>query len=502
MKKLFILSMGMLCTFVSAQNINDAVRYSTDNLQGTARFQAMGGAFGALGGDLSSLNINPAGSAVFNFSEFTITASNYNRNNDAAYGNSIRNTDVNFLEINQAGSVFVFNASDNSPWRRISFAVNYDLVKNFDNEVFASGNSTQGIDNYFLNFAQGQELRNLRTFTGERIDDAYLDIGSSLGFGAQQAFLGFQSGLIEPNEDTDENTAYFSNAQYTNLNQEYNQITNGYNSKFTLNFAGQYQENLYLGASLNFHTVFYDKLTTFDETGYDGASDIQFTTFDNFQHTEGNGFSFSLGAIAKLNDNIRIGGSYQSPTWYRLTDDISQRINTDSAVANPNLSLIDFNLISLFPEYTIKTPSKLTGSAAIIFGKDGLLSFDYGYQDMSQAELRPTSDTAFVSENQFIAEQLGIVNSYRIGGEFRIDQVSLRAGYRFEESPYEDSTIIGDLTGYSGGIGYSFGANRLDLAYSKTEQDTNDLLFDSGVSNSTLVNRINTNISLGFTMKF
>ena len=159
-------------------------------------------------------------------------------------------------------------------------------------------------------------------------------------------------------------------------------------------------------------------------------------------------------------------------------------------------------MISFFPDYTIKTPSKLTGSAAIIFGKDGLLSFDYGYQDMSQAELKPTSDTAFASENQLISEQLGIVNSYRIGGEYRINQVSLRAGYRFEESPYEDPSIIGDLTGYSGGIGYSFGANRLDLAYSKTEQDTNDLLFDSGASNSTLVNRINTNISLGFTMKF
>jgi hypothetical protein len=201
MKKLIILSIGMLCTYVSAQNLNDAVRYSKDNLQGTARFQAMGGAFGALGGDLSSLNINPAGSAVFNFSEFTATGSNYNRNNDAAYGNSILNTDINALEINQVGAVFVFNASDDSPWRKISLAVNYDLVQNFDNQFTASGNSSQGIDNYFLNFAQGQELRNLRTFDGERIDDAYLDIGSSLGFGAQQAFLGFQSGLIEPNED-------------------------------------------------------------------------------------------------------------------------------------------------------------------------------------------------------------------------------------------------------------------------------------------------------------
>ncbi|GMN10809.1 outer membrane protein transport protein [Croceitalea sp. MTPC9] len=502
MKKLLIFGIGTLCTFANAQNINDVIRYSSDSPQGTARFQAMGGAFGALGGDLSSLNINPAGSAVFNFSEFTLTGTNYNRSNDAAYGNSIQNTEINSLEFNQVGGVFVFNASDDNPWKKITLAVNYDLANNFDNEFFASGSSSQGIDQYFLNFADGQALGPLRVQTGERIDDAYLDIGSAIGFGGQQAFLGFQSGLIEPNEDIDENTDYFSNAEYASLNQEYSQITSGYNSKFTLNLAGQYQENLYIGASLNFHTVFYDRLTRFDETGYNNTSDIQFTTFDNFLHTEGNGFSFSLGGIAKLNENIRVGGSYQSPTWYTLTDDISQRIRTDSPVGNPNLGLIDFNVINLFPEYRIKTPSKITGSAAIVFGKDGLLSFDYGYQDMSNAELRPTSDAAFADENQFISDQLGVVNSYRIGGEYRIDQVSLRAGYRFENGPYEDSTIIGDLTSYSGGIGYSFGANRLDLAFSWTEQDTDELFFDSGASNSTLVNRINTNISLGYTMKF
>jgi long-subunit fatty acid transport protein len=376
------------------------------------------------------------------------------------------------------------------------------LVQNFDNQFRASGNSSQGIDNYFLNFAQGQELRNLRTFDGERIDDAYLDIGSSLGFGAQQAFLGFQSGLIEPVEDTDENTNYFSNAQYANVNQNFTQISNGFNSKFTLNLAGQYRENLYLGASLNFHSVFYENFTSLTEAGFDQNSEIQFVNFDNFLQTEGNGFSFSLGAIAKLNENIRVGGSYQSPTWYRLSDNISQSINTDSPVRNPNLSLIDFNLVTVFPDYTIKTPSKLTGSAAIIFGKDGLLSFDYSFQDMSQAELRPRADAAFAAENEFISEQLAVVNSYRIGGEYRLSRISLRAGYRFEGSPYEDTTIIGNLTGYSGGIGFSFGANRIDLAYNRTEQDTSELLFDSTVSNAALVNRINTNISLGYTAKF
>nr|WP_299343805.1 aromatic hydrocarbon degradation protein [Allomuricauda sp.] len=499
MKKITTFIMVLSCVFVSAQNINDVLRISQEEVQGTARFQAMGGAFGALGGDLSSLSINPAGSAVFNYGEFTITGSNYNRDNEVLFGNSLQRGDINSVELNQAGAVFVFESPDR-PWKKLALAVNYDMVQNFDNEFFASGSTSQGIDNYFLNFADGQELGPLRTQEGEFIEDAYLDIGASLGFGAQQAFLGFQSGLIEPTEDDDANTTYFRNAQYTNVNQDYLQSTSGYNSKFTLNFAGQYQENLYLGASVNFHSVFYERVTLLDENGYDVDSPVQFTTFDNFLRTEGFGYSFSVGAIAKLNDNIRIGGSYQSPTWYELTDDTSQRINSTLAVSD--IGFIDFGIVNLFEEYRIMTPSKITGSAALVFGKDGLLSFDYSYQDMSEAELRPTSDPSFAGENDFIANTLGVVNTYRAGGEFRIGQVSLRGGYRLEESPYESGEIIGDLTAYSGGIGYNFGGSRLDLAVVRSDRDVNESLFDSGLSSTVMVNRVNTNITLGYTVKF
>ncbi|TMU57401.1 OmpP1/FadL family transporter [Flagellimonas algicola] len=499
MKRFLTFIMVLACFVASGQIIDDVVRYSTENTLGTARFQAMGGAFGALGGDLSALNVNPAGSAVFNYSQFSVSGSNYNRNNDAFFGSSVQIRDINSVELNQVGGVFIFKSSD-SPWKKIAFAVNYDMVQNFDNEFFAAGNTAQGIDNYFLEFAQGQALGPLRVQEGEFIEDAYLDIGSSLGYGAQQAFLGFQAGLIEPTEDDDANTSYFSNAQYNSVNQEYLQSTTGYNSKFTLNFAGQYQENLYLGAALNFHNVIYDRLTLLDENGYDQDSPVQFTTFDNFLHTEGYGFSFSVGAIAKLNENIRVGGSYQSPTWYELTDDISQRINSSLAVSD--IDFINFNIINAFEEYRIKTPSKLTGSLAVIFGKDGLLSFDYGYQDMSQAELRPTTDPNFASQNDVITSELGVVNTYRVGGEYRIDQVSLRAGYRFEQSPYENGDTIGDLTGYSGGIGYNFGGSRLDLAFSRSEQDVNEFFFDAGINNSAMVNRINTNVTLGYTVKF
>lgn len=499
MKRISTFIMVLACTFASAQTIDDVVRYSTENIQGTARFQAMGGAFGALGGDLSSLNVNPAGSAVFNYSEVGITGSNYHTNNDVYYGNSLRNTKDNSLDLNQIGGVFVFKSTD-SPWKKVALAFNYDMVQNFDNEFFAAGSSTSGIDRYFLTFAQGQPLGPLRVQQGEYIEDAYLDIGANLSYAAQQAFLGFQAGLIEPDVDDDANTSYFSNAEYSSLNQSYLRTTSGYNSKFTLNFATQYEENLYLGATVNFHNVLYDRVTYFDETGYNQASPVQSTSFDNFLHTEGYGFSFSLGAIAKLNESVRVGGSYQSPTWYRLTDDTSQRINSTLAVSDINF--INFGIVNLYDEYKIRTPEKYTGSVAIVFGQDGLISFDYGYQDMSKAELGPTSDPNFAAENDFISTELGAVNSFKLGGEYRIERVSLRAGYRFEESPYENTDFVGDLNGFSAGIGYDFGGSRLDLAYSRSEQDVNTYLFDSGIDNAALVNRINTNISLGYTMKF
>ncbi|QLG46191.1 OmpP1/FadL family transporter [Costertonia aggregata] len=505
MKRYLTFILAMVCAAVSAQNINDVLRYSTENLQGTARFQAMGGAFGALGGDLSALNVNPAGSSVFSNSQFTFSGSNYNRENTSNYFNSTGFADLNALEINQVGGVFVFKNNDtDANWKKLALGINYDMVRNLDNETFVSGNSNQSIDNYFLNFAQGVPLGDLLLRDGEFIEDAYLDIGANLGFADQQAFLGYFGGVIDPvDEANDDNIDYISNAKFSdngNVNQSFRQSEAGYNSKFTVNASSQYQENLYLGASLNFHSVLYQRVTRFSEGGFDADSEIQFINFDNLLRTEGTGFSFSLGAIAKLNNNIRVGGSYQSPTWYRLTDDFSQRINSD--LADDNINFIDFNIVNLFERYTIKTPGKLTGSVAVVFGKDGLLSFDYGYQDMSQAEIRPTSDPSFSSENEFIANQLGTVSSYRIGGEYRIEKVSLRGGYRYEQSPYNDGETIGDLTGFSAGVGYNFGGSKLDLGFNRTERDSNILLFDTGLSTPAALNNINTNITLSYTLNF
>ncbi|MBT2162202.1 OmpP1/FadL family transporter [Zobellia barbeyronii] len=491
------------CAIASAQNINDVLRYSTENLQGSARFQAMGGAFGSLGGDLSALNINPAGSAVFNNGIFSISGTNYNRNTDSDYNGTLSNSTNNNFDINQVGGAFVFKSTNpDSKWRKLSLALNYDVVQNFDDRLLTKGSSNEGIDNYFLDNAEGIRLEDIGVPDNRTIGEAYLDIGATndLGFIPQQAFLGFQSGIIDPVEFEDKNTGYFSNANYQTVNQDFRQIVTGYNSKFTVNAATQYGDYLYFGASMNFHTIQYDQFNQYDES-YDDVGETRFVAFDNLLETDGTGFSLSLGAIAKLNDVIRVGASYQSPTWYRLTDNFSQGIDNNYPLKPDNFNFFDLNYINIF-DYQIKTPGKVTGSISAVFGKSGLLSLDYGYQDMSNAELRPTSNSDFADENVFISESLGGVSSIRVGGEYRIKRVSLRAGYRYEQSPYESGNIVGDLNGISGGVGYNFGRSRLDLAVSRTEQDVLQYFFDTGINTPALLNNVNTNVTLGYTLNF
>jgi len=69
-KSILIISSILLTTAISAQNRYDALKYSQQFYEGSARSIAMGNAFTSLGGDLGVLSINPASSAVYRYSEF------------------------------------------------------------------------------------------------------------------------------------------------------------------------------------------------------------------------------------------------------------------------------------------------------------------------------------------------------------------------------------------------------------------------------------------------
>ena len=90
-KKFICLYFFVSITYTShSQTFEDVLRYSSFYNEGTARFNSMGGAFGALGGDLSAISINPAGSSIFIDSEFGVTLNykNLNINNRLNNNNS------------------------------------------------------------------------------------------------------------------------------------------------------------------------------------------------------------------------------------------------------------------------------------------------------------------------------------------------------------------------------------------------------------------------------
>ena len=58
---------------LSAQGVFDALRFNDNSINGTARYMSMAGAFGALGGDPTSILDKPAGLSIYRGSEVTFT---------------------------------------------------------------------------------------------------------------------------------------------------------------------------------------------------------------------------------------------------------------------------------------------------------------------------------------------------------------------------------------------------------------------------------------------
>ncbi|MCO4821310.1 MAG: outer membrane protein transport protein [Flavobacteriaceae bacterium] len=487
MKKLLLLFVGVLVMpLCYGQDITDAVRYSTGDVKGTARFRGMSGAFGALGGDMSAVSINPAGSAIFNSTHLSFTLGTEAVDNTAEYFGNYNNSSDSFFKFSQAGSAFVFKNNDqSSPFNKLVLGFAYERTGNFDNTFFASGINNNSIDSYFLANAQGLPLEEISAFPGESYTYAYGEIGAAYGSQHQQAFLGYESFILEPDTFQDNNTNYTSNIAPGSFRQDYSFASSGYNSKFTMNGAAQIEDNIYLGVNLNSHFLNYNQSTYLYETNDNTGSVVKEVGFRNNLSTYGSGFSFQVGGIAKVGDILRLGIAYDSPIWYRLNDETTQYITTTREESDNYIrQIIDPRIVNIFAYYKIQTPSKLTGSMALVLGKIGLLSFDYSRKNYSNTKFSPSSDPHFSDQNRLITNSLKAANSYKVGGEVRHKQLSLRGGYRFEQSPYRDSNIQDDLTGYSFGLGYNFGNTRFDFAYDQAKQTSSHQLYNIGLTDT------------------
>ncbi|MFD2565180.1 OmpP1/FadL family transporter [Aquimarina rubra] len=498
MKKIFLFIGVLSMSFLNAQDITDAVRYSQQDILGTARFRGMSGAFGALGGDMSALQINPAGSAVFLGSAGSITLSTSNIQNDASYLNGFSTASSSNFNFNQIGAVFVYNnRNESSVLNKLSLSIAYDQTTDFADELFVFGSSSNSIAEYFLGEAQGIPLDLITVRPGENIDGVYSFLGETEGYSAQQAFLGHESFIIEANDLNDpNNTSYFSGV-VSDINnpvlQDYYYESTGLNGKFTINGGAQIHDNFYIGVNLNSHFINYDRVTRFDEFNNNTGSAVNEIAFTNRLSTIGAGFSAQIGGILKVSNMLRLGASLESPTWYYMEEETTQRLLTDGVNGRVNL---DPNVINIFPEYQLRTPARATGSVAVLFGKRGLISLDYSYKDYGSTEFDSDRFDDFSDLNREIENTLQGASTLRIGGELRNGNWSFRGGYVYEESPYKNEITLGDREGLSLGIGYNFGKVKFDVAYDYSEQERNQQFYsNSAFTNFATINSYRDNLT-------
>jgi len=453
MKKVTLL---VLFCAISLPNFSQSLEYqnlgllfSKENNSGTARFNAMSGAFGALGGDVSAIKINPAGASVFNNSHFS--ASINSRNTDITssfYGNST-STQEEYFNFSQAGVVFVFKNHNNSDWNKFAFSFNYNIRNNYDNNLIVKGNS------------------------------------------------GFATFIEYPLDAGDPKTQYLNTGS-----QEFINTYKGELAEYNFAVSGVYQNDLYVGASLNTFDLNFSQKSTLIEQNNDGNSNQLNTLLYQENYTTGTAFSLSAGVIYKATKSLRLGFSYQTPVWFT---EILQDTNYDPNGGFDIGETVFHNGIdapyTLFNDpyyitYKLKTPSKTTVSSAYIFKKNGLISIDYTYKGYTKMKL---SNGNFTSENQFFTNQLRNTHTINIGSEWRFKALSLRGGYHYEQSPDKNAIDSDNIKGYSFGAGYKFGNTKLDFAYQNrshsefydiypqyNQVNTTDLNIDNRVITATL----------------
>ena len=451
MKKFFIIAALFAVTstsFTQSLGYQDlGILFSQNDNNGSARFTAMSGAFGALGGDISSININPAGLSVFNNSMFTGTLNS--RNSDITsnyYGNSLT-TQNQFINLSQAGAVLVFDSAYSSDWTKFAIGFNYRITKDFNDNFIAEGNS------------------GVATFTEFPLD-------------------------------SNDPKLVYDDAQ----EQRFNNTYGGELSELNIGFSSVHQNKLHIGLGLNFYDLNFSQRSNLSEFNNDanGNELDAFLYQENF--TTGTGFSANAGFIYKAHQSFRFGIAYQTPTWFseiieesNIVDNEGFFGDTEIEVSNDN-TLYDNTSGGFFPSqqllYRLKTPSKLTASAALIFGKNGLLSFDYTNKNFKRIKL---SGTDFSTENQAFQDDFKNTHNFNVGSEWRFDKFSLRGGYKFEQSPDISAIDSDNLEGYSIGGGYNFGNFKLDFSYSDSNK-TAAYNFYSGfnvnAANLTLDNRV------------
>jgi hypothetical protein len=452
MKKSFLVLILSIASLVGwSQNETDVLRYSTTDVFGSARFESMAGSFGALGADFSAIQINPAGMARFSSSHFSFSMTNTFVSTNGLYNGVVTNERNNNIKPGVIGVVFTSDASSENRgtlYRQLSLG--YTRLKSFDFQQRYEGQNFYSLLDVFANMGYGidpEDIYFYRPFTTGLAYDVY---------------------ALDYNDNTFE---YESRLTAGDMYHNRAINTSGGMGDFHLGYSENYMNQLYYGGSIGIRRIRYNEAYNHNERLLD-TTGVSLREFDYMytQETAGTGFNLKLGMIYLPVDHIRLGVSFESPTFTRFNDTWSADMTARH----------DFGTLSIDPQflfegnysYRIRTPMKLRSSFAYIFNYQGAINIDFEYVDMKGGRLSPSMETfdgySFMIENNEVQTQHRSILNTRIGFEYMIlRDFFIRGGYALLPQPYKKS--VGNITipnqTFAAGFGWKINNFNLDVGY-------------------------------------
>ncbi len=479
------LALGLFTPSFS-QNEIDALRYSWIGTGGSARYQSLAGAMGAVGGDISCVVSNPAGLARFTKSDVVFTLAHTGESTSVLYNENTAFNGKGGMGINNIGLVAAFKNDEENEWKSIQFSIGYNKLSNFNNAIRITGVSPNSILDQFAADASGIPST---------------DLYEALPY---TSFLAYEAYLIDPDLSSS-NNEYTTQVYNSPVLQDRSIDKRGNYGETNISISGNYLDKIYLGGSIGFPSLKYFEKYVHNEVPLDTS--LQLESFDYSQDltTKGNGVNLKLGVIYTPTTWLRLGLAAHTPSIMSLTDRWSNTMYSIFTGVEPFNIPSDNGLFS----YRLKTPGRIIGSAAFIISKWGLISMDYEYVNYGTTKFK--RDNYYGSEGyNFSTENLTIktiynnVSNIRIGGEARYNWITLRGGYAIYGNPFKDGTTTVDATrtSYTGGIGVRVKGFYADLGYVITKWDEAYFMYDPLLVNTAKIQTIQKQFSITAGFRF
>jgi long-subunit fatty acid transport protein len=468
-----------------SQNDLDAIRYSRTGTGGSSRFVAMGGAFGALGADLTCSAYNPGGLGLYRKGEISFAGGLMRTDNKATlYKTTSSVSDLRFV-FNNFG-ISVTWIPDKDPESRNVLAFTNTQTRNFFNSTRLTGyTNSSSIAKDMLNLAN--QYSSPTSLTG------------NLNYSYEG--LGFNTYVL----DTADNR-FFSFVDTKRTVKQTRDIVNvGKVNDLNFSYAYSYKDKFYVGASLGIpqlqfesstlHTEIDDKdsmrigltppdsytTTYIDEPPaiYENKLGFHSLIYEEYFKTSGSGLNLKIGGVARVSDVVRVGLYYHTPTVYRLTDEYYNYMSVafDAKPSSP-VTLKEPENDAYF-KYRLITPSRMGVNLGFIVGTRGAIGLDYEIVNYKKARLSSQDISDFAGVNSVIQRKYQPGHNIRIGGELNLSPFMIRTGYNMQGSPF-GHVVSGDFVTHtiSAGLGYRSKSNFfIDMAFAKNISIENYYLF-------------------------